>query len=95
MISLKTVAVEVTIFGRVQGVGYRYFCARVARELGLTGWVKNNHNDSVSAWLEGDKSVVESAIAELRLGPSSAHVIEVKVSERDPKGQFQSFEISH
>jgi acylphosphatase len=66
---------------------------RVAKQLGLTGWVKNNHDESVTAWLEGSKAVVDEAIAQFRLGPSSAHVTELKSVERQVSGQFHSFEI--
>ena len=32
---------EITIKGRVQGVGYRYFAVQKANEMGITGWVRN------------------------------------------------------
>jgi len=86
--------VEISISGRVQGVGYRYFCVRVARQLELTGWVKNNPNGTVSAWLEGNKEAVDDAIEQFRLGPSSAHVTNIAVGTRQSSGQFQSFEIT-
>lgn len=90
----QTVAFEVTVFGRVQGVGYRYFCIRVAREHGLTGWVKNNPNGSVSAWLEGNHTAVQDVLDSLKIGPASAHVSEVTTLPRTPSGEYQSFELA-
>ena len=40
--------------GRVQGVGFRYWTVQVARELGITGWVRNCPDYSVEIFAEGD-----------------------------------------
>ena len=37
----KDVAIDIVVFGVVQGVGFRPFVYRIAKELGYTGWVKN------------------------------------------------------
>ena len=39
--------------GRVQGVGFRYFAACAAQKLGLTGWVANNWDGSVTLEAQG------------------------------------------
>jgi len=39
--TLKGAAIDVVVFGVVQGVGFRPFIYRIAKELDLTGWVKN------------------------------------------------------
>ena len=36
------------VTGRVQGVGFRAYVQRSGQQLGLTGWVKNNADGSVS-----------------------------------------------
>lgn len=60
--------------GMVQGVGFRPFVYRLARELGLTGWVQNTRN-GVLIEVEGAVPVVEAFLRRLRTEiPSSASV---------------------
>ena len=50
--------------GLVQGVGFRHALCREARRLGLAGWVRNRHDGSVEAFLQGDAAaVVKWAVA--------------------------------
>ena len=65
---------HVTIRGRVQGVGYRYFVEREAQSRDLEGWVRNRRNGSVEAVFAGPAGAVTAMIAACRSGPSSARV---------------------
>jgi acylphosphatase len=65
---------HVTIRGRVQGVGYRYFVEHEARARGLEGWVRNRRDGSVEAVFAGPAEAVTAMIAACRRGPSSARV---------------------
>jgi acylphosphatase len=86
-------AVELRIHGLVQGVGYRYFCYREATSRGLTGWVENERDGSVRLLAEGDEGLLHDLIAELKRGPSSAHVSGIEVDWREFSGDFRSFEV--
>jgi acylphosphatase len=79
--------------GRVQGVGFRYFAARAARELGVAGWVRNLPDGSVETLAEGDTVAVEGYLDRLRRGPSSSRVDGVVVEERTEEGH-STFEIT-
>jgi acylphosphatase len=81
------------VTGRVQGVGYRFFAARAARELGLSGWVRNLPDGSVEALAEGGEEPLARFLERLRRGPLSSRVDSVLVEERLPQG-FDSFEIT-
>lgn len=81
------------ITGRVQGVGYRFFAARAARELGLSGWVRNLPDGSVEALAEGGEDPLARFLDRLRRGPLSSRVDSVVVEERPPEG-LTSFEIT-
>ena len=65
---------HVTIRGRVQGVGYRYFVEREAQSRGLEGWVRNRRDGSVEAAFSGPAEAVTAMIEACRRGPSSARV---------------------
>jgi acylphosphatase len=65
---------QVTIRGRVQGVGYRAWVEHRAMARGLEGWVRNRRDGSVEALFAGPADVVSDMIALCRRGPSSAQV---------------------
>jgi acylphosphatase len=65
---------QVTITGRVQGVGYRAWVEHQAVAHDLEGWVRNRRDGSVEALFAGPAQVVADLIARCRRGPSSARV---------------------
>lgn len=77
---------EVKVSGRVQGVWYRETCRRVATDLGLAGWVRNNVDGTVEAVVEGDPAAADRLVAWMREGPRRAVVTEVEVREEEPRG---------
>lgn len=54
--------------GRVQGVGFRFFVQSNAKSLGITGWVKNMSDGSVTMELQGEGEIVERLIAKIKRG---------------------------
>lgn len=56
---------EYHFIGRVQGVGFRYRCFNIARKLGLSGFVKNEYDYSVTAQIQGEEAVIEKMIEQL------------------------------
>ncbi|MBX5045662.1 acylphosphatase [Rhizobium lentis] len=67
-------AVRVRISGRVQGVGFRMWTRDEALRLGVTGWVRNEADGSVSALIAGADSAIATMIERLRRGPAGALV---------------------
>lgn len=49
-------------YGRVQGVGFRYYAVQKANQLGLTGWVKNLYDGSVEMEVEGQEELIDQLI---------------------------------
>ena len=74
-------AVQASVHGRVQGVGYRIWVRGEAAGLGLVGWVRNERDGSVTAWLAGADAAVSVMIERLRQGPQGASVSRIDVEE--------------
>ncbi len=85
--------IRAVVDGYVQGVGYRWFTVRAANRLGIYGWVRNNYDGSVETVAEGPVEAVNEFILELKKGPMSAVVKNVILSEDEPQGGFDSFDI--
>jgi len=81
------------VFGRVQGVGFRYTAADEARRRRLTGWVRNLDSGVVEAVFQGPRIAVEDILRWCRDGPSGAYVREVRVGWDEPLEAFAAFEI--
>jgi acylphosphatase len=85
-----------TIHGRVQGVYFRYFVRTEARNLGLTGYVRNLvSGDAVEIKAEGGKPQLDKLLEQLKIGPPRAQVKDVEVDWSDYSGEFDSFSIRY
>jgi acylphosphatase len=73
---METIHLEVS--GRVQGVGFRWFVVEKARELRLSGWVKNRLDGNVEIAAAGDPPSLELLEAAVVAGPDGAQVKHVR-----------------
>lgn len=78
------IAREYVIQGRVQGVGFRVFVMRAARELNVKGWVRNEPDGSVRSRAEGTPDAMRAFEALLEQGPPGARVERVLSREVSP-----------
>jgi acylphosphatase len=76
------------ISGQVQGVGYREWMVRKARDFGLSGWVRNRLDGSVEALVAGDTAAVEELLRLCRRGPRMAVVVSIEEDLADPPEHF-------
>ncbi len=79
-----TIARRYLIGGRVQGVGFRAFTERVARELHISGWVRNLADGRVEVHANGTAHQLEEFEARLRQGPRLSEVRTFEVTEAEP-----------
>ena len=57
---------QITFYGRVQGVGFRYRAVMFARGLGLTGWVKNEWDGTVLMEVQGEEVLIDKLLYRLQ-----------------------------
>lgn len=86
--------VHILVSGMVQGVFFRYSTVRQARELGLTGWVRNLSDGRVEILAQGEKKKLEELLSWSRRGPSGSRVSGIEFFWEEAKLTFTSFKIS-
>lgn len=83
--------VVLKIYGKVQGVFFRDSGLRKARELGLSGWVRNDSDGIVVIVAEGEEVDLEKLIDWCKDGPEHAQVEKVDVEWLEATGKFDDF----
>jgi acylphosphatase len=81
------------IRGRVQGVGFRWFVDHEARQLGLSGWVRNNFDGTVEVLAVGSDEQLHALRKKLERGPRAARVDEVQEFLAEPVAGLHTFRI--
>ena len=81
MESQNRLSIHVFVSGRVQGVGYRKFAQRQARELKLAGWVRNRMDGRVEAFASGTQTELNLWLEALNKGPLFSQVEKVDSKE--------------
>jgi acylphosphatase len=79
--------------GRVQGVGYRAFAARVARSLGLSGGATNLEDGRVEVVVSGAGHALERLESALREGPRSSRVDALTVEALESEPSLAGFDV--
>jgi acylphosphatase len=83
---------DITVFGKVQNVGFRFYTNKRAQEIGLSGYVKNLQNGSVYIEAEGDEKDLETFLDFIKRGPQWARVDKVDAHESPVMG-YEEFRI--
>lgn len=85
--------VKLTVSGLVQGVGFRYFVSRRARDLGVTGYAKNLSSGQVEIVACGERGLVDELVKSVRIGPRFASVSGVELEEIEIDTPYTNFGI--
>ena len=86
-------ALHITIFGRVQAVGFRVWMKEQAEKRGLFGWVRNASDGSVEAFIQGEDESLNDLLAFSWEGPDLADVEDVLTQDTKVDESFNSFDI--
>jgi len=77
------------VTGDVQGAGYRSYLIRVARKLGLEGYVENLPNGVVNVVCEGQKEKIEEFVSKIKIKNEVVEVENINVKYDKPTGEFK------
>lgn len=91
--SQKQTAVIARVTGRVQGVSFRAWTQAEANRRGLTGWVRNETDGSVTTLLCGSENHVAEMIELLHEGPNSAWVAGVTKETVELTENYARFDV--
>jgi acylphosphatase len=87
-------SIKATVHGRVQGVFFRASTRKVARELELSGTVRNlPGSGGVEVNAEGKKKQIDKLIEYLKTGPPGARVENVEVERLEYTGNYTGFNV--
>lgn len=89
----ETRGLHLYLEGRVQGVGFRAYTRRQARDLGVHGWVKNLPDGRVEIQAVADAETLEEFASRIRRGPPVGRVRSVDRNELSDPPDFNDFEV--
>ena len=87
--------VHFVVSGRVQGVCYRHYSAKKAKELGLSGFVRNLGDGSVEVVAEGEDKKVDAFLSFCKNNPSHSEVerVEIKEEKKIKESVLKNFDL--
>ncbi len=91
----KIKKLEITISGRVQGVGFRYFTLQKAIAIGIKGYVRNTYEGKVEVVAIAENTAMEYFLMELRKGPRMSIVENLEIVELAATADYENFRIKH
>jgi len=89
------VSLRAVVYGLVQGIFFRAFVSRRARELELTGYVRNLPERMVEVQAEGERDKLEKLIVSLQAGPPGARVEKVITVWSKYTGDYTDFSVRY
>ncbi len=89
---MKDARIKIKVYGYVQGVFFRYTTRKVARRLGLTGYVKNMLDGTVYIEAEGPADKLLELLEFSKQGPKHSQVEKVEHEYTKPTNEFKGFD---
>lgn len=84
---------KVLLFGRVQGVGFRYFVESIAGKYDISGYVKNTFDRKVEVVCQGEEEDLKQFVDEVKKGPAFSVITDVKIEEIKDSKKYSIFDI--
>ena len=91
---MEKMRMHIRFFGQVQGVGFRYTASHQASRYGLTGWVKNEYDGTVTAEVQGREADIDAWTYAMQSG-RYIQIDRIEKSEREVDCEERSFRITY
>ena len=88
-----TKRIRLLVSGFVHGVGFRMFIHRTARELNLSGWVRNLPDGTVEIEAQGTEEMITELLRQTEKGPSRSRVTSIRKEELEPHRELDRFTV--
>lgn len=88
-------AQEISVTGRVQGVGFRMFTVRTAQACGVRGWVRNEPDGSVLIHAVGSADAMDQFRTAVRRGPTFGRVDDMTLEPLPSQTQYTQFDVKY
>lgn len=85
----------ITVGGRVQGVGFRFFTQQTAINLRITGWVKNQSDGTVTMEVQGTPEQLDTLLVRLKKGNGYSKVTQVDIENLEVEKGENKFGIRY
>ncbi len=86
---------NITVKGRVQGVGFRYFVQATAKQMKLTGWVKNLNNGDVELEAQSDTDFLNILVDKLEKGNSFSKMTDIEINNINDPLNERDFRVTY
>ena len=87
------IAVHISVYGEVQGTGFRTWSKEQAEKLNLSGWTRKASDGSIEIFSQGEEEKINDFVSLCWDGPNMAFIDEVLVKDTNPDDSFSVFEI--
>ena len=87
------IAVHISVYGEVQGTGFRAWSKEQAEKLNLSGWTRKASDGSIEIFSQGEEEKINDFVSICWDGPNMAFIDEVLVKDTNPDDSFSVFEI--
>ena len=86
-------AVHISIYGEVQGTGFRIWTREQAHKFSLSGWTRKASDGSIEIFAQGEEEKINDFVSFCWDGPNMAFIDEVLVKDAKADDSISSFEI--
>jgi acylphosphatase len=92
---MENTKLNIVVTGQVQGVGFRYYTQRKARQYGIVGFVRNLPDGRVEVEALGPRQELEQLLTDVNRGPVASRVEACQATWREWKQEYDDFSVCY